>query len=224
MCASRVLLAPSGLIDGAGMLMAPDGSSKQRGHGEPAERYSQPEEVLFPSGSAALYRRAMLDETGMFEESFFLYCEDTDLGLRGRWAGWHCLYVPEAVVYHKYSQSAGRASPLKAWYVERNRLYTAVRNLPARALLRVPFATLARYFWHVWFLLHGRGKAAEYARGASALTLVWFVFRAQLAVAFRLAWLLRERRRIRSTARLSVSEFLALLDRHRISVREVASL
>ena len=72
----------------------------------------------------------MLDEIGLFDESFFLYCEDTDLGLRARWAGWECGYVPGAVVEHRYSHSAGRASPLKAYYVERNRLYTVIKNFP----------------------------------------------------------------------------------------------
>ena len=73
----------------------------------------------------------MLDQVGLFDEEFFLYCEDTDLGLRARRAGWECAYVPGATVVHRYSHSAGRASPLKAYYVERNRLYTAIKNLPA---------------------------------------------------------------------------------------------
>jgi GT2 family glycosyltransferase len=223
MCASRVLLA-SGAIDSAGMLIAADGSSRQRGHGRAAEAYAEPADVLFPSGSAALYRRTMLDQIGMFEESFFLYCEDTDLGLRARRAGWRCRYAPDAIVDHRYSQSAGRASALKAWYVERNRLRTAVRNLPAVVLLRLPLATAARYFWHVWFLLRGQGKAGEYTRGANALTLVWIVVRAHLAAAADLPRLLRERRQIRATARISPREFGRLLRQHRISLREVASL
>jgi GT2 family glycosyltransferase len=193
-------------------------------HGRAAEAYAEPADVLSPSGSAALYRRTMLDQIGMFEESFFLYCEDTDLGLRARRAGWRCRYAPDAIVDHKYSQSAGRASALKAWYVERNRLRTAVRNLPAVVLLRLPLATAARYFWHVWFLLRGQGKAGEYTRAANALTLVWIVVRAHLAAAADLPRLLRERRQIRATARISPREFRRLLRQHRISLREVASL
>ena len=98
MCASQVRLYGEDALDSAGMLVCGDGSSKQRGHGRPPSFFPEPEEVLFPSASAALYRRAMLLEIGGFDESFFLYCEDTDLGLRARWAGWKCLYVPEAVV------------------------------------------------------------------------------------------------------------------------------
>ena len=88
MCAPLVTLAGQEVLDSAGMLICADGSSKQRGHGESREGYRRSQETLLPSGSAALYRRDMLEELGGFDESFFLYCEDTDLGLRARWAGW----------------------------------------------------------------------------------------------------------------------------------------
>jgi len=117
MCACQVRLHGEDRLDSAGMLISGDASSKQRGHLEPVARFAGPADALLPSGSAALYRRAMLDAIGLFEEEFFLYCEDTDLGLRARWAGWECLYAPDAVVEHRYSQSAGAASPLKAYYV-----------------------------------------------------------------------------------------------------------
>ena len=97
----------------------------------------------------------MLERIGLFDEMYFLYCEDTDLGLRARWAGWECLYVPQAAVEHRYSHTAGGASPMKAYYVERNRLYTALKNFPPRMLLRVPFAAAARYFWHLSLFARG---------------------------------------------------------------------
>ena len=135
MCASQVRLFGEPRLDSAGMQMAGDGSSKQRGHGRLPEDFPVLEEVLMPSGSSALYRRSMLEEIGGFDDDFFLYCEDTDLGLRARWAGWKCLYVPQAVVEHHYSHSAGRASPVKAYYVERNRLFVLVKNFPGAMLL-----------------------------------------------------------------------------------------
>jgi GT2 family glycosyltransferase len=225
MCASEVRLAGSDLLDSAGMLVAADGSSKQRGHRQRPSAFEFFTDALLPSGSAALYRREMLDEIGLFDESFFLYCEDTDLGLRGRWAGWECAYVPGAVVEHRYSHSAGRASPLKAYYVERNRLWTIVKNFPLPMLLRAPFASLARYFWHVISLLDGSGKAAEYRQsGHSAALLPFLVLRAYASTGWSLPRLLRERRRIRSAARLSGREFEALLAAHSISIRQVAVL
>jgi GT2 family glycosyltransferase len=70
MCASQVRLGRDALespLDSAGMLIYGDGSSKQRGHGEPAARYPNQEEVLLPSASAALYRRTMLNQIGLFD-------------------------------------------------------------------------------------------------------------------------------------------------------------
>ena len=225
MCASEVRLAGAGRLDSAGMLMAADGSSKQRGHGEDPARFAQVKDALFPSGCAALYRRKMLDEIGLFDEKFFLYCEDTDLGLRARWAGWECAYVPGAVVDHRYSHSAGRASALKAYYVERNRLYTAIRNLPLPALIGSPFVSLARYFWHFVSLLEGRGKAAEFRHaGYSPALLPWLVLRAHAAALWRLPRLWAERRSIRATSRIGAREFEALLAAHSIAIRQVAAL
>ena len=224
MCASKVRLFPRGNLDSAGMLIAGDGSSKQRGHlGDPAQ-YEQAEEVLLPSGSAALYRRIMLEEIGLFDDHFFLYCEDTDLGLRGRWAGWKCLYVPAAIVDHHYSHSAGRASSLKAYYVERNRLFTVVKNFPAGMLLTAPVYAAIRYFWHVAMMFTGKGAAAEYRQGGSGFELIWFVAKAHAAVLVRLPELMRQRSAIRKSARLKTAEFCNLLRAHSISPKQVASL
>ena len=95
MCAPQIRLAGTDQLDSAGMLLARDGSSRQRGHGESPAAYDRRRQVMLPSGCAAVYRRDMLDEIGLFDESFFLYCEDTDLGLRARWKLWECVYVPE---------------------------------------------------------------------------------------------------------------------------------
>lgn len=224
MCASRVVLR-DGRLDSAGMLLAGDGVSKQRGHGEAPEIYSMAEEVFFPSGSAALYRREMLEEIGLFDEDFFLYCEDTDLGLRGRWAGWKCLYAPGAVVEHRYSHSAGRVSALKAFYVERNRLFVVWKNFPPSALWRVPFVAAARYFWHLALMGWGRGAAAEFRRGGeSAWQLARIVLEAHWSLLEARRRLAIQRRMIRRKARLRPGEFRKLMRLYSISPRQVAAL
>lgn len=225
MAAARIRLAGTGRLDSAGMLVAGDGSSKQRGHLAAPEEFGEPGEALLPSGCAALYRREMLDEVGLFEEDFFLYCEDTDLGLRGRWAGWTCRYVPEALVDHAYSQSSGAASMRKAWFVERNRLRVAVRCFPSSSLLIAPFCAVWRYVWHLAGMFSGQGKAAEFREaGGSGLQLPWLVAKAHLDLMVHLPGLLRQRARIASKRRLSAAQFRALLKRHSISGRAVASL
>jgi GT2 family glycosyltransferase len=224
MCAARILLAGENRIDSAGMLICADGSSKQRGHGEPAEHFNSSAPALFPSGCAALYRRRMLEQVGLFEEDFFLYCEDTDLGLRARRAGWECAYAAGALVEHRYSHSAGKASLTKAYYVERNRILVAVRNFPSAWLWRAPFTSLVRYWWHLVGSFSGRGKAAEFrSAGHSGWILIWIVLKAHGAAARRWRAIRTARRKIRSTATMDEREFLTLLENNRVPARQIAS-
>jgi GT2 family glycosyltransferase len=225
MCASQVRLFGENRLDSTGMLVARDGSSKQRGHGRPPEDFPVTEEVLFPSGSAALYRRTMLDQLDGFDGSFFLYCEDTDLGLRARWAGWKSLYEPAAVVEHHYSHSAGRASPVKAYFVERNRLFVLVKNYPAGMLLAAPFVSIARYLWHFAFLLRGTGSAARFrAEGNASPKMAWYVVKAHAALLAHFPRLLAQRRHIRERARITPRIFVHLIRTNAISARRMAEL
>ena len=222
MCAPQIRLQSSGTLDSTGMLIAPDGSSKQRGHGQAAPANGgRPTHALLPSGCAALYRRAMLDEIGLFEENFFLYCEDTDLGLRARWNAWECVYVPNAIIEHRYSHSSTKASPIKAYYIERNRILVVARNFPMKAVLLSPFHTLKRYFWHWNLKRKGQGLAAYYDGSESIALILWRAWRDAL---LELPRAFRQRRQIRSKARLSAVQFQKLIDSYRISSREVAAL
>ena len=220
MCAPQIRLQDTKTLDSTGMLIAPDGSSKQRGHGQPATDGGRPTHALLPSGCAGLYRRAMLDEVGLFEEDFFLYCEDTDLGLRARWKAWECVYVPNAIVQHSYSHSSDRASSMKAYYVERNRILVVFRNFPFYAVLVSPFHTVVRYFWHWHLKSKGQGIAADYNGDESIASVL---FRAWRDAIIRLPAAWRQRRLIQCNGRLTPKQFQKLLDSNRISSREVAS-
>jgi len=223
MCASQVRLFGEHRLDSAGMLLGRDGSSKQRGHGRAPEDFPVEEEALLPSGSAAVYRRTMLDELGGFDERFFLYCEDTDLGLRARWRGWKCLYAPLAVVEHHYSHTAGNASPLKAYLVERNRLFVLAKNFPARLLWVAPWAAAARYFWHLIYLIQGRGSAARFrAGGHNGARMLWYVAKAHWGLLANCRWLWRERQSIRGSARITPAVFGHLAHGYAVSARRVA--
>jgi GT2 family glycosyltransferase len=224
MWASQIRLAGRGVLDSAGLLLCRDGSSKQRGHGRDPSEFNRREEVLLPSGCAALYRRKMLREIGLFDEDFFLYCEDTDLGLRGRWAGWTCVYAPDAVVEHRYSHSAGRASALKARYVERNRLYLVAKNFPLSLLIGVPLNAALRYWWHIRSLASGSGAAGQFrVEGQSAMALPAFVLRAHWDALVHAPALWGARRKIQHTARITARQFRDLVAAYSISPREVAA-
>ena len=223
MCASQVRLAGEDRLDSAGMLLCLDGSSKQRGHQESPASYSRNEEALLPSGSAALYRREMLEEIGVFDESFFLYCEDTDLGLRARWAGWECLYVPEAMVEHRYSHSAGKASALKAYYVERNRLFVIFKNFPLLDLALVPFYADGALFLAFRLCAARAGQSGRIpAWRRQPARLPWYVLRAHVELLARFPRVWRQRRRMKR--RLTPKQFRRLIRRFSISPRQVAAL
>jgi GT2 family glycosyltransferase len=224
MVAAKVLdYARRNVIDTAGHLLFPDGLNRGRGRLEVDRgQYDASRAAFFPSGSAALYRKTMLDEIGLFDEAFFLYGDDTELGLRGRLAGWECAFAPRAVVFHRGSQSAGRYSRLKAFHVERNRIWVLVKIFPVPLILASPIFTLLRFTLSAWAGLTGRGAAGRHAREHSFLSLVTVTLSAHLAAVRGLPLMLRQRWHDRRLRRLGTWQFLRLLRAHRLSARDVA--
>jgi GT2 family glycosyltransferase len=84
--------------------------------------------VFGASGVAPAYRRAMLEDIGLFDVDFQSYCEDVDLSWRAQLAGYRCVYVPRARLYHKVS-ATGKGT-IRSFYVARNTIWTLVKNLP----------------------------------------------------------------------------------------------
>jgi GT2 family glycosyltransferase len=210
-------------IDSVGLLLYPDGLARGRGRlEEDAGQYDREEEVLIASGCAMLVRRALLADIGGFDEDFFAYGEDTDLGLRARLAGWHCRSVPAAVVYHKYSAASSAYSPLKAFLVERNRLWVALKCLPAPLLLVSPLFTLLRLGAQAWAALTGRGAAGRFAAERSPLSLAGVLARAVAAGLRGAPAMLRKRRAVQSARRIPVAETLGWCRRHGMGVGEIA--
>ncbi len=121
------------ILDGAGDALRRSGLPYRVGHGERDRgQYEEPAYVFGACAAAALYRRDMLEEIGLFDEDFFAYCEDGDLSFRAQLAGYRCLYVPEAVVYHVGSASTGgKRSPTATRLGTRNGLWLLAKNLPA---------------------------------------------------------------------------------------------
>ncbi|HSW65036.1 MAG TPA: glycosyltransferase family 2 protein [Dissulfurispiraceae bacterium] len=143
MVASKVL-RPDGKIESAGCVLYPDGNGMCRGRGASQDdtRYNSRGVIGgFPSGCAALYKRSMLDQIGLFDETFFMYNEDTEMGIRARRAGYACVYDPRAVVYHHGSKNTLR----KLYYVERNRIRIMMRHFTFWLLVKSIPWTLLRY-------------------------------------------------------------------------------
>ncbi|MBA2673410.1 glycosyltransferase family 2 protein, partial [Ramlibacter sp.] len=88
-------------------------------------------EIFSPCAAAALYRRAAWDAVDGFDEDFFCYLEDVDLGFRMRLAGWRCVHVPESVCYHAGSALTGRRSDFSTYHGQRNMVWLFVKNMPS---------------------------------------------------------------------------------------------
>lgn len=210
-------------IDNVGHLLYGDGLTRGRGRLESDRgQYDTPEEIVVASGCAMLVRRALLADIGLFDEDLFAYCEDTDLGLRARLAGWRCRSVPDAVVYHKYSAASDAYSPLKAFLVERNRLWVSLKCLPLPLLLVSPAFTVARLVLQAVGALTGRGAAGRFTSNHSPLALIAVLVRAWAAALAGLPAALRKRRTIQATRRVSAWEPFLWLRRWGMSVREIA--
>ena len=135
MCASKMIFS-DGRINSTAICISRSGAAWDRGMGEPDHgQYDVAEEVFGPCAGAALYRRTMLDEIGLFDEDFFLYMEDVDLAFRAQLSGWKCMYVPSARVIHVHGGTTEPGSDTSVYYGNRNLLWYAVKNFPKRTLL-----------------------------------------------------------------------------------------
>ena len=126
-----------GTINSAGIVVDRLAQASERLLYLPAEASeTEPTPVFGACGGAALYRRAMLEDIGGFDSTFFAYLEDVDVAWRARMRGWRCVYTPEAVVYHHFSASFGDRSERKFYLCGRNRIRMIAKNADRRLLLR----------------------------------------------------------------------------------------
>jgi GT2 family glycosyltransferase len=122
-------------VASAGISVHRDGLALDVGVGWDAARLPRtPQPVFGASAGAALYRRALLDDIGLFAESFFSYLEDADLAWRARLRGWRAVWAPTARVLHAVSATGGQGSPFKSYHLARNRVWCIARNLPGPLL------------------------------------------------------------------------------------------
>jgi GT2 family glycosyltransferase len=139
------------LLDSAGIEVDWTGTAWQRGHNFPLAAAPAAGDVFGPSGAAALYRRTMLDEIGLFDEDFFAYYEDVDLAWRAQNAGWRCRYSPAARLRHHHSATGGRLPNQKLFLIGRNKIWTILKNYPWPDLF---------YMWPI--ILAGEATAVLY--------------------------------------------------------------
>jgi GT2 family glycosyltransferase len=165
--ASRVLMADDPTrIDGTGDACHVSGIVWNRQHRLPASLAdAQPQEVFSPQGAAAFIRRDVFLEVGGFDETYFSYHEDVDLGFRLRLQGHRCLYVPDALVYHKGSHTTGKGSDFAVRYGHRNWVWCWVQNMPGWLVwVYLPQHLLANLIFVLYISAKGQPRAILQAK------------------------------------------------------------
>jgi GT2 family glycosyltransferase len=147
-------------LDGVGDIYHVSGLHWRDGHGCPdCSAYQQPREIFSPCAAAALYRTHDVLAVGGFDEDFFCYAEDVDLGFRLRLRGHRCLYVPDAVVEHVGSGIVGVRSDFALYHGHRNLVWVYVKNVPGWMFWAfLPYHLLLNAYSVARFALVGQGR------------------------------------------------------------------
>lgn len=205
--ASRLLSADNlEILDGDGDVYHISGLPWRDGHGKPVTEHSTPWEVFSPCAAAAMYRKDAFLEAGGFDEDYFCYIEDVDLGFRLRLVGHKAMHVPDAVVHHLGSATTGgQRSDFVVYHCHRNLVWTFVKNMPGVL------------FWAL-LPIHVVLNIVAVAR---------FAMRGQTMVILRAKWdaikgiprMWRKRREIQSHRRATVMDIWRVLDKRLIPIR-----
>jgi GT2 family glycosyltransferase len=183
----------------AGDFFGMDGWPGNRGAWErDLGQYDEEEYVFSACGGSSVYRRAMLDQTGLLDDTFFFSMEDIDLAWRAQMMGWKCVYAPRAVVFHHLAASGGGVTA--SFYDGRNALYVLFKNLPHDLWRQYWRRIAARQVTNAWAALRAwRGKAARARLRGMAMAF------------FHLPRLMRQRANVQARRTMSIEYLNSIL-------------
>jgi GT2 family glycosyltransferase len=214
----QMMHEPPTTIDGLGDIYHVSGLTWRRGFGRQLDGGDlESREVFSACGAAVLYRREDFLRAGGFDETFFCYCEDVDLGFRFLLAGKRCLYVADAVVEHRgASCSGGHRSAFSVYHGHRNLVWTFIKDVPAPLFwLLLPLHLLQNVVVVACFILRGQGRTILRSKwdAIKGIPAVWRkrqLVQAQRAIPVKAVWaaldrrvIPRDRLRIRKALKLS---------------------
>ncbi|MGR8941288.1 MAG: glycosyltransferase family 2 protein [Gammaproteobacteria bacterium] len=195
------------ILDGAGDVYHCSGLVWRQGFGCTLSKDNHNSgEIFSPCACAALYRREALQAVSGFDEDYFCYVEDVDLGFRLRLAGHKAMYVPDAVVYHVGSATTGgQHSDFSIYHGHRNLVWTYIKNMPGILFwLFLPFHILLNIISVVHFSLRGKGK---------------IIMRAKLDAIKGIPKMWQKRRKIQQCRTASIAEIWRVLDKRLLPFR-----
>lgn len=151
------------LLDGISDVYHVSGHAWRKGHGRAVASFSQKKvkECFTPCAAAAMYKTEALIKAGGFDEQFFCYFEDVDLGFRLQLLGYRCLYVPWAIVNHVGSATTSKRSLFSVYYGHRNMIWTFIKNMPGPLLgIYLPYHIIMNIVAVCLLSFRGQGRIA----------------------------------------------------------------
>lgn len=148
------------LIDDAGDEYTILAWTKKIGDGQPVERYDEKREIFSSCAGAALYRKSVLEEIGLFDKDFFAYVEDIDLSYRAQIYGYKNYFCPNSIVYHYGSATSGsRYNEFKIKLAARNNVYLIYKNFPIiQKIINFIFLFIGFAIKYLFFVRKGYGS------------------------------------------------------------------
>ncbi len=209
-CASKIMMFhDKKVFNSAGGEYDVYGSGHDRGlyefdHGQ----YSRVEEVFFACGGAMLVRREILEDIGLFDSRYFIYGEDVDLCWRAWLGGYKVVYVPSAMVYHKYGGTMGTLTAQRLYLTSRNSLCSILKNYSSKALAKAFFRFYSLKVGEILlFFVSGRAKASF----ALSKAILWNIAK------FDETW--RKRRKVQMLRKVSDVKIEQLMAKESIELR-----
>lgn len=153
------------IIDDAGNNLTLLGWTKKRGHGRTKKHYQKESKIFSTCAGAAIYKKSIFDEIGYFDEQFFAYLEDVEIGYRSRIFDYENWYYPDAICFHVGSGTTGsRYNPFKVKISARNSIYLVYKNMPwIQLIFNTPLFLLGCLI--KWFFFFFKGYGKDYRKG-----------------------------------------------------------
>jgi GT2 family glycosyltransferase len=185
-------------VENCGFDLGTAGTTVDLGRDEPdGPAWTQPRKVFGGCGGAVAYRRGMLEDVGFLDPDFFMTYEDADLSFRAQLRGYECVYIPGAIVYHRYRATNSKTPSRQVFYSQRNIEFVYLKNMPLGLMLRsAPHRFLYELGAAIYFSRKGAGSA---------------FFRAKLEVLRGLPAILRKRREIQRTKTVTNSRVKSMM-------------
>lgn len=186
-----------------------------RDSGQPDPLAEDGSEVYAPCGAALLIKRKFIEDVGFFDEDFFAYGEDIDIGIRGQIKGWKCVYSDGAEVFHDHSMTGQQYSTIKSYYVARNEILLVIKTYPLKEMIEfLLVAKNIKYWFHLKHIIQSKiiGKQNNDSKkgadmGVPVVKLILLVLKAHFDAMIMAPKMLKKKKIIWKNARITKAEF-----------------